>query len=246
MKDYYTEPSGYIDTPFIPDLYHEPDEPITDVALQEVIQGVIDVEGEDLDRLLELIKLDCLSYIRRGCSYAEILFKRLYKDTHNRFDDYSVEELGLTRKAVVAYITASRVALILLYVGFSYEELPTNMSQAYALHCAVSSKYDGEYSEQQLIDAWNYVLGEIPRHKRTGDRIRALINPEPVKKEDLYTKVELPLAVYSKLLKAAYDAKLSVSKLIDNVVSVLTDFKKQEIKSFIKWVLDINNLLEET
>ena len=77
QNDYYTTPDGYIDTPFIPDLYHEPDEPITDVALQEVIQGVIDVDGEDLERLIELIKLDCLAYIRRGCSYAEIMFKRL-------------------------------------------------------------------------------------------------------------------------------------------------------------------------
>lgn len=246
MKDYYTDPSGYIDTPFIPDLYHEPDESITDVALQEVIQGVIDVEGEDLDRLLDLIKLDNLAYIRKGCSYAEIKFKRLYKHLYSRFDDYAVHELGTTTRSVCVHIHASRVGLILLFAGFTYEELPQNMSQAYALHCALSSLYDGSYSDQQLIDAWNKVLENIPRHKRTGDSIRELLNPTPVKKEDLYTKVELPLAVYTKVLKAAYDAKLSVSKLIDNVVSVLTDFKKQEIKSFIKWVLDINNLLEET
>ncbi len=244
-KSYYSAPSGYIKSPFIKELYHEPDEPITDECLQEVIQGVIDVEDEDLDRLTELIKLDTLAYIRKGCIYAEIKFKCKYKHTHSNFDVYSKEVLGVTTKTVMVHIIASRVALILLFAGFSYEELPTNMSQAYSLHCALSKLHGGEYSEKQLIDAWNYVLAEIPRHKRTGERIKELVNPTPVKKEDLYTKIELPLAVYTKVLQVAYNAKLSVSKLIDNVVSVLTGFKKQEISAFIKWVLDLNNLLGE-
>lgn len=245
MKDYYSAPEGYIKSPFIQELYHEPEHPITDPELQEVIQSVIDVDGEDLDRLLDLIKLDSLAYIRKGCTYAEIKFKRLYKHLYTRFDDYAVQVLGTTTRSVCSHIHASRVALILLFAGFTYEDLPQNMSQAYALHCALSSLYDGSYSDQQLIDAWNKVLENIPRHKRTGESIRELLNPTPVKKEDLYTKVELPLAVYSKVLKAAYDAKLSVSKLIDNVVSVLTGFKKQEISAFIKWVLDLNDLTRE-
>ncbi|MDJ0647423.1 MAG: hypothetical protein QNJ60_01845 [Xenococcaceae cyanobacterium MO_188.B19] len=243
-KSYYSAPEGYIKSPFIKELYHDPDVPITDECLQEVVQSVIDVEGEDLDRLTELIKLDCLAYIRKGCIYAEIKFNRLYKHLYTRFDDYAEEVLGTTTKSVCSYIHASRVGLILLFAGFSYSDLPQNMSQAYALHCALSGLY-GDYSDQQLIDAWQQVLAEIPRHKRTGERIKELVNPTPVKKEDLYTKVELPLAVYTKVLQVAYNAKLSVSKLIDNVVSVLTGFKKQEIISFVKWVLDMNNLLGE-
>ncbi len=242
---YYTTDPKYIASPFIKELFHEPDEPITDVALKEVVQGVLDIDGEDLDKLLELIKLDTLAYIRKGCSYAEIKFNRLYKHTHSNFDVYAPEVLGTSTRSVCAHIHASRVALKLLFNGFKYHELPANMSQAYALHCALSSLHDGEYSDQQLIEAWQDVLAEIPRHKRTGDKIKELVNPTPVKKEDLYTKVELPLAVYTKVLQVAYNAKLSVSKLIDNVVSVLTGFKKQEIISFIKWVLDMQKLVDE-
>ncbi len=246
MNNYYSAPSGYIKSPFIQELYHEPEHPITDPELQEVIQSVIDVDGEDLDRLLELLKLDTLAYIRKGCIYSEIKFKRKYKETHSNFDVYSREELGASTKTVMAHIHASRVALILLFAGFSYEELPANMSQAYALHCALSALHGGEYTNKDLLDAWKYVLAEIPRHKRTGERIRELLNPTPVKKEDLYTKVELPLAIYEKVLQVAYNAKLSVSKLLDNVFSVLTkEFKKQEISAFIKWVLDMNDLLAE-
>ena len=89
----------------------------------------------------------------------------------------------------MAHIHASRVALKLLFNGFSYEELPQNMSQAYALHCALSSLH-GDYSDTELIEAWRSVLGEIPRHKRSGDRIKELINPTPVSKEELNTKIE--------------------------------------------------------
>ncbi len=245
MKEYYSAPEGYIKSPFIKELYHEPDVPITDECLQEVIQGVIDVEGEDLDRLIDLIKLDCLAYIRKGCTYAEIKFKCKYKETHSNFDVYAPEVLGVSTKTVMANIHASRIGLILLFAGFSYEELPANMSQAYALHCALSSLYEGDYSDQQLIEKSTYVLENIDRHKRTGDSIRELLNPTPVKKEDFYTKIELSLAVYTKLLKVAYDAKMSISKVIDNVFSVLTSFKKQEISAFIKWVLDLNKLVDE-
>lgn len=247
MKDYYSAPEGYIKSPFIKELYHDPDVPITDECLQKVIQSVINVDGEDLDRLTELIKLDSLAYIRKGCTYAEIKFKRLYKHLYSRFDDYAVEILGTTTRSVCAHMHASRVALILLFAGFTYEELPSNMSQAYSLHCALSSKFDNEYSDQQLIEAWNKVLENIPRHKITGDSIRELLNPTPVKKEDLYTKVELPLAIYEKVLQVAYNAKLSVSKLLDNVFSVLTkEFKKQEISAFIKWVLDMVDLTKKS
>ena len=245
IANLYEKPEGYIRSPFISELYHDPEVPITDICLQEIVQCVIDVQGEDLDKLIDLIKLDTLAYIRRGCSYAEIKFTRKYKETHSNFDLYAKEQLGTSTRSVTAHIHASRVALKLLFNGFSYEELPANMSQAYALHCALSSLH-GDYSDAELIDAWRTVLGEIPRHKRSGDRIKELINPSPVTKEELNTKIEVPLAVYEKVLSVAYHAKLSVSTLLDNVFSVLTgEFKKREIIAFIKWVLDMNNLLGE-
>ena len=243
-EEYYSAPEGYIKSPFIEELYHDPEVPLTDICLQEIVQGVIDVQGEDLDRLIDLIKLDTLAYIRKGCSYAEVKFTRKYKETYSNFDLYAKEQLGTSTRSVMAHIHASRVALKLLFNGFSYEELPANMSQAYALHCALSSLH-GDYSDAELIEAWRTVLGEIPRHKRSGDRIKELINPTPVSKEELNTKIELPLAVYERIVSIAYHAKLSVSKLLDNVFSVLTgEFKKQEIIAFIKWVLDMNKLVD--
>ncbi len=240
MKDYYSTPEGYILNPFN-FVYQEPDLPITDVSIQEVIQGVLDINDSrldlDLNYLEHLLKLDTLAYVRKGCIYADIKFKKLYKRVYSNFDQYAKDVLKSSTRSVVAHIEASRVAIELIMAGFSYEELPHNMSQAYVL-----AKYTGE----ELIEKWKYIIAELPPYKRTATSIKELINPAPVSKEELYTKIELPLAVYSKLLKVAYDAKMSVSKLIDNVFSVLTsEFKKQEIIAFIKWVLDMNNLLGE-
>ena len=240
MKDYYSAPEGYIQSPF-QFIHNDPDVPITDRAVIDILQSVIDIDhlrlDNDLPYLELLVKLDSLAYIRKGAIYAEIKFKCLYKKTYSNFDLYAKEVLKSSTRSVVAHINASRVALELIMAGFSYEDLPHNMSQAYVM---------SEYTGEELIEKWKYVCSELAPEKRTATKIRNLLNPPRVTKEDLYTKIELPLAVYEKVLNVAYHAKLSVSKLLNNVFSVLTGkFKKQEISAFIKWVLDMNNLLGE-
>ena len=248
MKDYYSAPEGYIISPFS-FIHNEPDVPITDEAIIDTLQSVIDIDDlrldNDLPYLEQLIKLDSLSYIRKGAGYATIKFKQLYKHSdpygdkrgYSNFDLYAKEVLNTSTRSVMVHINASRVALELIMAGFSYEDLPHNMSQAYVM---------SEYTGEELIEKWKYVCSELSPEKRTATSIRNLLNPPKVTKEDLYTKIELPLAIYEKVLSVAYHAKLSVSKLLDNVFSVLTGgFKKQEISAFIRWVLDMNNLLEE-
>ncbi len=248
MKDYYSAPKEYIISPFS-FIHNNPDVPITDEAIIDTLQSVIDIDDlrldKDLPYLEHLIKLDSLSYIRKGAEYATIKFKQLYKHGdpygdrrgYSNFDLYAKEVLKTSTRSVVAHINASRVALELIMAGFEYEELPHNVSQACCL---------AQYSGEELIEVWKYVISELAPHERTATSIRNLLNPPKVTKEDLYTKIELPLAIYEKVLNVAYHAKLSVSKLLDNVFSVLTGgFKKQEIIAFIKWVLDMNNLLGE-
>ena len=248
MKDYYSAPEGYIQSPF-QFIHNDPDVPITDRAVIDILQSVIDIDhlrlDNDLPYLELLVKLDSLAYIRKGAIYAEIKFKQLYKHSdprtdkkgYSNFDVYAKEVLKSSTRSVVAHINASRVALELIMAGFSYEDLPHNMSQAYVM---------SEYTGEELIEKWKYVCSELAPEKRTATKIRNLLNPPKVTKEELYTKIELPLAIYEKVLNVAYHAKLSVSKLLDNVFSVLTGgFKKQEISAFIKWVLDMNNLLGE-
>lgn len=246
MKDYYSAPKEYIQSPF-QFIHNDPDVPITDQAVIDLLQSVIDIDhlrlDNDLPYLELLVKLDSLAYIRKGAIYAEIKFNQLYKHTdprtdrkgYSNFDLYAKEVLKSSTRSVVAHINASRVALELIMAGFSYEELPHNMSQAYVM---------AEYTGEELVHKWKYVCSEIPPEKRTATSIRNLLNPPKVTKEDIYTKIELPLALYSQLLDVCYRAKISVAKGIEAVVHTLTQgLKKKEIYTYINWVLDLHNLV---
>ena len=238
MKDYYSAPEGYITSPF-QFIHNDPDVPITDRAVIDILQSVIDIDhlrlDNDLPYLELLVKLDSLAYIRKGAIYAEIKFKCLYKKTYSNFDLYAKEVLKSSTRSVVAHINASRVALELIMAGFSYEDLPHNMSQAYVM---------SEYTGEELIEKWKYVCSELAPEKRTATSIRNLLNPPKVTKEDIYTKIELPLALYSQLLDVCYRAKISITKGIEAVVHTLTQgLKKKEISAYINWVLDIRNLV---
>ena len=241
MKNYYSVPEGYIKSPFIKELYHKPEFPIQDEALKETLQNVIDIDEERLDTRLDyiehLIKVDSQAYIRKGCLYATIKFNRLYKETYSNFDLYAKDRLGSSIRSVVNHIEASRVGLELIMAGFEYIDLPANMSAAVVMK---------EWTGPELIEKWQYVLSELEPHKRTAIKIRNLLYPEPVSKEEIYTKIELPLSVYSKLMSVCYKASIPMVKGIEAVVNVLSRIKKKtEIAPFMKWLIDFQKLVDE-
>ena len=238
-NNYYAASEGYILNPF-QFIYNEPEFPLQEEALKETLQNVIDIDEERLDTRLDyiehLIKMDTLAYIRKGCLYATIKFNRLYKKTHSNFELYAREALGTNTSSIDNYIEASRVALELIMAGFSYEELPVNMSAAVGMK---------KWSGPELVEKWQYVLSELPRHKRSAINIKKLLYPEPVKKEEVYTKIELPLEVYSKLMSICYKASIPMAKGISVVVHTLTEgFKKSDISRYIKYQLDLLDLLK--
>ena len=240
MKDYYAQPESYIINPFN-FIYNEPDFPIQDEALKETLQNVIDIDEERLDTRLDyiehLIKVDSQAYIRKGCLYATIKFNKLYKKTYSNFDLYARDKLGSSTRSVVNHIEASRVGLELIMAGFEYIDLPANMSAAVVMK---------EWTGPELIEKWQYVLSELEPHKRTAVKIRNLLYPEPVKKEEIYTKIELPLEVYSKLMSVCYKASIPMVKGIEAVVNVLSRIKKKtEIAPFMKWLIDFQKLVDE-
>jgi hypothetical protein len=240
MKDLYQLPEGYILNPFTA-LYQNPDIEISDPCLIDIIKSILEIDDErldlDLPRVEHLLKLDTLAYIRQGYLYATIKFNRLYKKTHSSYGQYCREVLGKSVYSVNNYIEASRVAGELMSSGFESSELPNNMSSALMLK---------EFSGSDLVHVWRDILAELEPHKRTAARIKNYLYPEPVKKEEMYTKIELSLAIYSKLLKVAYNAKMSVEQVIENVVLTITGgFKKSEISKYISWVLDMKKLIDD-
>ncbi|NJL51434.1 MAG: hypothetical protein HC930_03060 [Hydrococcus sp. SU_1_0] len=240
MKDLYQLPEGYILNPFT-FLYQNPDIEISDPTIVKVLEKILYIEDErldlDLPEIERLLKLDTLAFVRQGCLYATIKFNRLYKKTHSSFKQYCEEVLGKSVYSVNNYIEAARIMIELMTAGFEYSELPNNMSSALMLK---------EFSGSDLVHVWRDILAELEPHKRTANRIKNYLYPEPVKKEDIYTKIELPLAIYSKLLEVAYNAKMSVGQIIENVVLTITDgFKKSEISKYISWVLDMKKLVDD-
>lgn len=238
MKDYYTAPGNYILNPFN-FIYQEPDLPITDVALQEVLQGVIDIDEERLDTRLDylehLLKMDSLSYIRQGAIYAEIFFKGLYKKKYKSFELYCKDVFNKSIDSVRNYIKASRVAIELIMANFEYADLPHNMTCAVAL-----SKYTGS----ELIEKWKYVLSNLEGYERTGPSIKNLLDPPTVKK-DISTIVKLPFTVYTALLEVAYHANMSAERVIESVIAVYHKISnKAEIGRLINWILDLNRLVD--
>ena len=240
MKDYYRLPEGYLLNPF--DFLDEnSDIPLSDnKAIRETIQGILDIEHDrldlDLSYLEHLIQLDSLAYVRKGCVYATIKFKKLYKEGFSSFEKYSQMVLSKSVDAVNNAIEASRVCIELISAGFSYIDLPHNMSQAVQL-----KKYTGN----KLIEKWHSVLEEIKPHKRTSESIKNLLHPPVVSEDMLYTTVKLPSEIYNKLLKVAYHAKLSIPEALDAVLFVLTNaIKKADILRLMRWILDMVDLAE--
>jgi hypothetical protein len=240
MKDLYQLPEGYILNPFTT-LYQNPDIEISDPCLAEIIKNVLQIDDDrldlDLPEIERLLKLDTLAYIRQGFLYATIKFNRLYKKYYSDFDQYCREVHGKSVYSVNNYIEASRVASELITAGFEYSELPNNMSSALMLK---------EFSGSDLVHVWRDILAELEPHKRTATRIKNYLYPEPVKKEEMYTKIELSLSIYTKLLEVAYNVKMSVEQVIENVVLTITGgFKKSEISKYISWVLDMKKLVDD-
>jgi hypothetical protein len=240
MKDLYDLPEGYNLDPFTA-FYQNPDIEIADPVLVDIVKSITDIDDKrldlDLPEIERLLKLDTLAYIRQGCLYATIKFHRLYKKIYSNFSQYCKEVLGKSVYSIDNYIEAARVALELITAGFESSELPNNMSSALMLK---------EFSGSDLVHVWRDILTELEPHKRTAARIKNFLYPEPVKKEEMYTKIELPLAIYSKLLEVAYNAKMSVEQVIENVVLTITGgFKKCEISKYISWVLDMKKLIDD-
>ena len=239
-QEYYKLPKGYILNPF-KFIDENSDTPLSDnAAIKETIQSILDIDNDrldlDLSYLEHLIQLDTLAYVRQGCVYATIKFKKLYKDKFSNFETYSQIVLSKSVDAINNAIEASRVCLDLIKAGFGYLDLPHNMSQAVQL-----KRYTGD----ELVKQWHYVLGEIKPHKRTAKSIDNLLHPPVVSEDDLYTTIKIPLDIYNKLIHVAYNAKISIPEALESVVFVLTNaMEKADILRLMRWILDMVDLAE--
>ncbi len=126
LKDPYRLPEGYLFNPFNY-LYQDDDLPISsNPAIKETIQSILDIDEDrldlDLSYIEHLIQLDSLAYVRKGCLFATILFKKLYKNTHSNFKLYSEQILGRSESSVRIEIEASRVTLELIRAGLEYSD----------------------------------------------------------------------------------------------------------------------------
>lgn len=221
----YRRPSELLLNP-IDELYKRdfddnPDWCPSDSALEQIFDLAKEIEYEkgqaDIEELTIDLKKDFLSYIRIGLRLSPILFYKLYKKTHSRFDQYCDEVLGIPFWRCKDYIKASRVFLTLLRGGFTYLQLPKNISQCLTLN---------QYQDDELIEKWKLVCKEFKTHEYTANKINDFLHPKSLG-QTYNTTIDLKLPVVkNQIEKFAIAEELSISQLMLKMVEVYQMYYK--------------------
>ena len=208
------------------DFNDNPDWCPSDPALEEIFDLAKEIEHEkgqaDIDELTIDLQKGFLAYIRIGLRLSPILFYKLYKKTHSRFDQYCDEVLGINFWQAKDYIKASRVFLTLLRGGFTYLQLPKNLSQCLTLT---------QYEDDELIEKWQLVCKEFKPHEYTANKIDDFLHPKSLG-QTYNTKIDLKLPVVKNLIeKFAIAEEMSISQLMLKMVEVYQVYLKLSEKN---------------
>jgi|GEM_PF-3201166 len=204
------------------------------------------IDGEfNLQAIAFEYKSNKLSYIRSGLVLAKLKFFKLYKSVGDgTFASFCRDFLETTRWSVNSNIKAARVAMELIYAGFSV--LPTNISQALVL---VSLTGD------ELIDAWRKVVENIEPHQITHKSIRSLLFA-PSEKDLAVTTIKVSPTLHENIHREAAERGLSIVDFIKTMFDFFLDVEnlhplelsKNTVNYIQKervWQADLAKLIEE-
>lgn len=210
-----------IDELYKRDFDDNPDWCPSDSALEQIFDLAKEIEYEkgqaDIEELTIDLKKDFLAYIRIGIRLSPILFYRLYKKTHSQFAQYCLDVLGIREWQARNYIKASRVFLTLMRGGFTYLQLPKNLSQCLTL---------SQYEDDELIEKWQLVCKKFKPYEYRADKIDNFLHPRPLI-ETYDTKIDLQLPVVKNTIeKLALAQEMSISQLMLEMVEVYQTYYK--------------------
>ena len=210
------------------------------IGLEEKIEGDFDLGYIEFE-----FAYNRLAYIRNGLLLAKLKFLKLYKNFGDgTFASFCREQLKITRWQVNDNIKAARVAIELIYAGFSL--LPTNISQAIAL---------ASLTGDELVHAWRSVTESISPDKITHKSIRSLLFP-PTEKDLSATTIKVPPTLHENIHREAAERGMTIVELIKTMFEFFVSggnshflyFKSNKFNYVEKeriWREDIANLVAQ-
>ena len=111
-----------------------------------------DTETDRLAELEEIITKNFQGFYEVGCALAEISASKLYRLTHNTFEDYCRERFEVARQTAYQYIDAKNVMDNVRHGGQT-KLLPVNERQARPLT---------KLSSEDQVEAWDKVVKSAP------------------------------------------------------------------------------------
>jgi hypothetical protein len=151
------------------------------------------------------MKNELLSFVRLGLIAQKVKRYKIYtraKERFRTFREYCEKCLGKSVWHINRVIDAAKVTLALAQAGFTI--LPNCESQARPL-----VKFAGE----DLIEKWQQVIDNIPKHRITASSVAAIVGDSEQKKQ-----IRVSGVLYSKLALKAALVGLSVEELLEQLV----------------------------
>ncbi len=204
-------------------------------------EGLCKTEGmlipSDKKRLAELevlIKDNFLAFYQVGCALAEINQKRLYRETHDTFEDYCSALWDIARRTAYQYIEASAVVENVRR-GAQIELLPQNERQARALT---------KLTPEQQVEAWQKAVETAPEGKITARHVKKTIREiqgKKVEKVVRETKARVDQSqIIDKNFKTAFRAFLDQVEIARN-----GKYKSTSRLAIIKHLDAVRNLMAQ-
>lgn len=170
-----------------------------------------------IEELTANIKKDFLGYICVGLQIDIIIKKKLYKDTHSSFAQYCLDVLHMKSWNVYDYRRAARVFMTLMRGGFSYKELPKNISQCLTVD---------RYHDFELIKKWRLIVNRFKPHEYNAEKIDDYLHPKPIVDTYNTTLDVQSIEVHKKIEWYAAQRGMSISQLMLEMVEVYEAYYK--------------------
>lgn len=197
-------------------LYRAEDCELADVpAILDIHDYMFDmaeeIQGDWFDRhdyRMNDLKYFQYSYIVIGGIYTKDKVMCTYREKgYTNYKDYCTDIYGKSYSTIRKYEIASRVAVELMSAGFDY--LPQNVDQAYALRF---------YTGIELIEIWEQILNDIPRHQIFASSILEAIGKEKPSSQSRELRFTLPLYAGNFVRELAAENNVSDSAVLLDMI----------------------------
>ena len=236
LNPYKTNPN-YLPNPADPlyQLEHSSDADHVCDLIEEAARLEDKIAGEfDLDELVEKIKINTLGYVKNGLIAFKIKSLRLYKQSCRTFKQFCQEHLGLSTWQVNRNIRAAKVVMELVAHGF--EILPQCEAQCRALvaHC-----------EENLVEAWQSVIENLPSHRITAHSITNHLAPEAQKTMPNEEKIIVNKDLFERIFTVALSIGTTIPELLEQIFQPKHDncanyYYEEKVQ---QWQNDLSNLV---